>query len=732
MRASAVNGNNAYNRTDADDAPAPKKAKESDRAGGGQAADASKPAAESKREDVAKSIEDAKSRVEQKGAQYEQRAEGKAALQKLGDNARERVFGDRDDQGKNIRITKEALSDIQQQQQSGKLSDVDAAAKVKETESKFEQEFTRVEQAQQTNAKVGQILNVAGREISSTAAGLAAAGGTTVGTLGLGTLAAPVAGVATKVATSAAWDANSKLFFEGKAGSGFTGQNSTSIGNLAVRGAQGEKITTNDVVSAGAQTLLDGVGGGSAVKSAKTLSTMKEAGELTGKFAPDVINFGIKNAPNALTQTAASNAINSGKIAVDPTLSDQQKADGVINNTLKAPSQGLSNVIGGSLSAGQLSNPVATAANQFGTNTATDLGRTVFENSAIDKKQTDGFDLFSSAVNGASSALPGGKRADTGQTGGDASPTRAGSDAVNSTGATQRSDSAPASLVDAQANNAGGGGDEPPKGIKRTSSSPDEPNQPTTSPSAKDTDDPWNTPSGGQAKRADTTPSVGSEIYVPFDVAKSDLPSTVNTNAQPADSSDRGGAIVKRYSWNDVPLDGKVSDAMRAELSQPIIGNPVASSLDRTTTPVLERDMFGNEIFYRTMSQEHYEKLQKTGNIQKTAETSIAPLEEYSSKYQGVLVRIVAEPGTADKLREIAVSANDATSQRFNDLEDTFKGWGKQQAQFKVESIGKPEENPINMGNGVVNINLGKGAALEILNDGMIRYEQKSYNFNKQ
>jgi outer membrane protein assembly factor BamA len=127
-----------------------------------------------------------------------------------------------------------------------------------------------------------------------------------------------------------------------------------------------------------------------------------------------------------------------------------------------------------------------------------------------------------------------------------------------------------------------------------------------------------------------------------------------------------------------------VSDAMRAELSQPIIGNPVASSLDRTTTPVLERDMFGNEIFYRTMSQEHYEKLQKTGKIQKTAETSIAPLEEYSSKYQGVLVRIVAEPGTAEKLREIAVSANDATSQRFNDLEDTFKGWGKQQAQFKV------------------------------------------------
>jgi hypothetical protein len=293
MRASAVNRNDAYNRTDTDDATAPKK-----------------------------SIDDAKSRVEQKSAQYEQRAEGKAVVQKLSDNVRERIFGDRDDQFKNIRTTKETLNDIQQQRQSGKLSDADADAKVKQAESKFDTEFKRVESAQQNNAKFGQVANVAGREFTSTTAGVAAAGATTTGTAGLGTAAAPVVGVGIKIATASAWDAASKVFFEGKPGSGFTGQNSASIGNLAVRRIQGEKITTNDVVSAGAQTALDGVGGGSAVKSAKTLGAMGKAGELTGKFAPDAINFGIKNAPNALKQAAASNAINSGKIALDPTLTD--------------------------------------------------------------------------------------------------------------------------------------------------------------------------------------------------------------------------------------------------------------------------------------------------------------------------------------------------------------------------------------------------------------------------
>ncbi len=494
MRASAVNANNAYNRTETDDEQAPKKSKASERAGNDQAAandkkassndgqqadkgtatEANKPAAEAKQEDVAKSIEDAKSRVEQKGAQYEQRAEGKAVVQKWGDDVRQKIWGDRDDQFKNIRTTKEALNDIQQQQQSGKLSDTDAAAKVKETEGKFEQEFKRVSEAQQTNSKVGQVVNVAGREVSSTSTGLAAAGATTAGTAGAGTVAAPVVGVSTKIATASAWDAVSKVFFEGKADSGFTGQNSTSAGNLAVRWAQGEKITGSDVASAATQAALDGVGGGSALKSAKTLSVMKDGGELTGKFVPDAINFGIKNAPTAVKQTVASNALESGKIATDSKLTDEQKADGIVKNTLKAPSQAASNIIGGGVNAGQLSNPVANATTQFGANTATDLGRTVFENSVIDKKQTDVVDIFSSAVNGATSTLPSGKRAGDNST--------VGGDNTNNAGATQRStprsDSEPTRPVDAQTNSAGGGGDEPPKGAKRTSGSPDEPDQP--------------------------------------------------------------------------------------------------------------------------------------------------------------------------------------------------------------------------------------------------------------
>ncbi|WP_226991943.1 hypothetical protein [Cronobacter condimenti] len=81
-----------------------------------------------------------------------------------------------------------------------------------------------------------------------------------------------------------------------------------------------------------------------------------------------------------------------------------------------------------------------------------------------------------------------------------------------------------------------------------------------------------------------------------------------------------------------------------------IRGVPVTQSKN-PLNPVQQYDAHGNEIFYRTMSQKQDEKFLNTGVMPATTETSVSPVLGYSSKYDGVTVKIVVKPGHSQGLK---------------------------------------------------------------------------------
>ena len=120
------------------------------------------------------------------------------------------------------------------------------------------------------------------------------------------------------------------------------------------------------------------------------------------------------------------------------------------------------------------------------------------------------------------------------------------------------------------------------------------------------------------------------------------------------------------------------------------------------------------ETYYRTMSPEHYETLQSTGNLTGTGETSISPTMEFSEGYKGVLVRFRLKEGTTRELSEIGVRGNDGKDlvKGYPNMPESSRGWGFKNAQFKQEGR-------------QINIQLGKeeGKALEIFNKNIKDYE---------
>lgn len=56
---------------------------------------------------------------------------------------------------------------------------------------------------------------------------------------------------------------------------------------------------------------------------------------------------------------------------------------------------------------------------------------------------------------------------------------------------------------------------------------------------------------------------------------------------------------------------------------------------------------------YRTMSKEQYLQFTESGKLSPTTEASIFSSVLYSSKYDGVTVKITVAPGTSDALQEI-------------------------------------------------------------------------------
>ena len=116
------------------------------------------------------------------------------------------------------------------------------------------------------------------------------------------------------------------------------------------------------------------------------------------------------------------------------------------------------------------------------------------------------------------------------------------------------------------------------------------------------------------------------------------------------------------------------------------------------------------DVFYRTISETHYNRLMETGDIPPKKETSITQNFSYSSGYQekhrGVTIEIVTQSGTLRVLEQIGVKNNSASiiDDLYPNMKQTFPGWEKMgRVQFKEEKS-------------QITINLGKGSGLEIFN----------------
>ena len=139
------------------------------------------------------------------------------------------------------------------------------------------------------------------------------------------------------------------------------------------------------------------------------------------------------------------------------------------------------------------------------------------------------------------------------------------------------------------------------------------------------------------------------------------------------------------------------------------IGFPVTKSAN-PLSPVLERDAYGNEIMYRTMPEKQFVQLSKTGKLPPTTETSISPSVDYSSKYDGVTVKITVAPGTSAQLQEIGIAANKPAAIQFPGMSTQTGSWMQTNARFKVEG-------------GQMTTQLGQGKAIDIFNKNIVDYE---------
>jgi hypothetical protein len=94
-----------------------------------------------------------------------------------------------------------------------------------------------------------------------------------------------------------------------------------------------------------------------------------------------------------------------------------------------------------------------------------------------------------------------------------------------------------------------------------------------------------------------------------------------------------------------------------------------------------------------------------------TTETSISPVLGYSSKYNGVTVKIVVKQGTFSKLQEIGIAANSATAKVFPTMSIKTGKWMKTNTRFKVEG-------------GQMTTQLGQGRGIKIFNENIVHFEK--------
>ena len=109
------------------------------------------------------------------------------------------------------------------------------------------------------------------------------------------------------------------------------------------------------------------------------------------------------------------------------------------------------------------------------------------------------------------------------------------------------------------------------------------------------------------------------------------------------------------------------------------------------------------------MSQVHYDQLLATGKLTATSETFISPSLQYASGYEGVTVQFGVQAGTTESLMGIGVRSAGLSEDAYSSLPLVQKGWGSSGAFFKLEE-------------GVVNIGLGRGTALNTFNRNIVNF----------
>ncbi|TDP71061.1 LysM peptidoglycan-binding domain-containing protein [Roseateles toxinivorans] len=179
------------------------------------------------------------------------------------------------------------------------------------------------------------------------------------------------------------------------------------------------------------------------------------------------------------------------------------------------------------------------------------------------------------------------------------------------------------------------------------------------------------------------------------------------------------GSVLFAAGTIGIPL-GRVEEAVGSVEGAMRIGVPATRSANRLS-PVLEYDIYGNEIYYRAMKESHYKRLAEDGRLIGTGETSLAPLKAYSAGYDGALVRLTVKPGTSSQLQDIGIAANNPAAAEFPGMSTGTGPWNQTNARFKVEAVGVRN---INDGLGIMNTQLGKGRALDIFNANLLDFER--------
>ena len=188
-------------------------------------------------------------------------------------------------------------------------------------------------------------------------------------------------------------------------------------------------------------------------------------------------------------------------------------------------------------------------------------------------------------------------------------------------------------------------------------------------------------------------------------IIKGNVESNVAKTQKGNESSNFGDHVKKEQEINA----GK-GTAGPTQVAKEGIGVPVTQSKN-PLSPVQQYDAYGNEIVYRTMSPEQFKQFERTGIMPATTETSVSPVLSYSSKYDGVTVKIVVKSGTFSELEKIGIAANKPASTQFPNMSTQTGKWMNTNTRFKVEG-------------GQMTTQLGQGKGMDIFNKNIVHFEK--------